>query len=66
MSRSEAGRVTAAKNAAANEAKVRAAVTSLEFLQEKITVSSVARSAGVSRPTAQKYLEKMGLIGGQA
>jgi hypothetical protein len=63
MSRAEAGRVTAAKNAAANEAKVRAAITSLEFLQEKITVSSVARSAGVSRPTAQKYLEKMGLIG---
>lgn len=59
MSRSEAGRVTAAKNAAANEAKVRAAITSLQFLQEKITVSSVARSAGVSRPTAQKYLEKI-------
>lgn len=63
MSRSEAGRVTAQKNAKATEAKVRSAITSLEFLQEKITVSAVARSAGVSRPTAQKYLEKMGLFG---
>lgn len=63
MSRSEAGRKAHTKLAKDTEAKVRSAVTSLEFLQEKITVSAVARSAGVSRPTAQKYLEKMGLIG---
>ena len=62
MSRSEAGRATAEKNAKATEAKVRGAVTSLQFLQEKITISAVCKHAGVSHNTAKKYLKEMGLI----
>lgn len=62
MSRAEAGRTTAEKNAKATEAKVRGAVTALQFLQEKITVTSVAKQGVVSRDTARKYLKEMGLI----
>lgn len=62
MSRAEAGKNAAAKNAAATEAKVRGAVESLTFLNDKITVSSVANYAKVSRDTARKYLKEMGLI----
>lgn len=62
MSRSEAGKNAAAKNAAATEAKVRGAVTSLQFLQEKITITAVSKHSGVSHNTAKKYLKEMGLI----
>lgn len=62
MSRSEAGRKAHEKLAKDTEAKVRGAITSLEFLQEKITASSVAKQAGVHRHTATKYLKEMGLI----
>lgn len=63
MSRAEAGRKAHQKLAKDTEAKVRGAVTSLQFLQEKITVSSVAKHASISRNTARKYLLDMGLIG---
>jgi methylphosphotriester-DNA--protein-cysteine methyltransferase len=62
MSRAEAGRATAEKNAKKTEAKVRGAVTALQFLQEKITITSVCKQAGISPNTAKKYLKKMGLI----
>lgn len=62
MSRAEAGRKAHQKLAKDTEAKVRGAITALQFLQEKITVSGVAKQAGVSRPTATKYLKEMGLI----
>jgi response regulator of citrate/malate metabolism len=62
MSRAEAGRATAEKNAKKTEAKVRGAVANMQFLQEKITVTSVAKKAGVSRNTARKYLDEIGLI----
>lgn len=62
MSRSEAGRKAHEKLAKDTEAKVRGAITALQFLQEKITVSGVAKQAGVSRNTARKYLDEMGLI----
>jgi NACalpha-BTF3-like transcription factor len=62
MSRADAGRSTAEKNAKKTEAKVRGAVEALKFLKEKITVTAVAKQAGVSRNTARKYLDEMGLI----
>lgn len=62
MSRAEAGRKAHEKLAKDTEAKVRGAITALQFLQEKITVSGVAKQAGVSRDTARKYLKEMGLI----
>ena len=62
MSRSEAGRKAHENLAKDTEAKVRGAVASLQFLQEKITVSGVAKQAEVSRDTARKYLKVMGLL----
>lgn len=62
MSRAEAGRATAEKNAKATEAKVQGAVKSLQFLQEKITITAVCKHSGVSHNTAKKYLKEMGLI----
>lgn len=62
MSRAEAGRATAEKNAKATEAKVRGAVEALKFLQEKITITAVCKHSGVSPNTAKKYLKGMGLI----
>lgn len=62
MSRAEAGRATAEKNAKATEAKVRGAVEALQFLQEKITITAVCKHASVSPNTAKKYLKEMGLI----
>ena len=59
MSRQEAGRTSAAKNAAKAKAKVLGAIEALKFLQEKITIASVARQAGVSRDTAKKYLKEI-------
>ena len=61
MSRQEAGRTSAQKKAAATKAKVIGAVKALEFLQEKITPTSVSRHAGISRPTATKYLKELGI-----
>jgi response regulator of citrate/malate metabolism len=62
MNRAEAAKAIAKKHAKATEAKVRGAVAILQFLQEKITVTSVAKRGAVSRDTARKYLKEMGLI----
>lgn len=62
MSRAEAGRKAHEKLAKDTEAKVRGAITALEFLQEKITASAVAKQAGVHRHTAAKYLKEMKII----
>lgn len=62
MSRAEAGRKAHEKLAKDTEAKVRGAVSALQFLQEKITITAVCKHAGVSHNTAKKYLKEMGLI----
>jgi hypothetical protein len=62
MSRAEAGRKAHEKLAKDTEAKVRGAVAVLQFLQEKITITTVSKQSGVHRNTASKYLKKMGLI----
>jgi hypothetical protein len=62
MSRAEAGRKAHEKLAKDTEAKVRGAVAALQFLQEKITITTVSKQSGVHRNTASKYLKKMGLI----
>jgi NACalpha-BTF3-like transcription factor len=62
MSRQEAGKATAKKKAEATKAKVIGAIESLKFLQEKINIANVAKQAGVSRNTAKKYLQELGLI----
>jgi response regulator of citrate/malate metabolism len=62
MNRAEAGRAAAEKNAKKTEAKVRGAIAALQFLQEKITIASVAKQGAVSRDTARKYLKEIGLI----
>lgn len=62
MSRTDNAKKQAEAIAKDTEAKVRGAITSLQFLQEKITAVAVAKQAGVSRPTATKYLKEMGLI----
>lgn len=61
MSRTDNAKKQAEAIAKETEAKVRGAIASLQFLQEKITASAVAKQAGVSRPTATKYLKEMGL-----
>jgi predicted HTH domain antitoxin len=38
-----------------SEAKIRGAIESLKFMQEKISVTNVAKYAGVSRPTVYKF-----------
>jgi predicted transcriptional regulator YheO len=45
------------KRSKETEAKVRAAITALEFLQLKVNATSIAKQAGISRPTAHKYLK---------
>ena len=62
MSREDAAKQARDTLAAETKAKVNRAVESMKFLQEKITVSGVARYAGVSRDTARKYLKQQGLI----
>lgn len=62
MSRAEAGRKAHEKLAKDTEAKVRGAVSALQFLQEKITITAVCKQAGVSPNTAKKYLKEMKLI----
>lgn len=59
MSRTDNAKKQSEAKAREAELKVRQAITALEFLQEKVTVSAIARQAGVTRPTAQKYLEKI-------
>ena len=61
MSRQEAGKHSAQKNADTTKAKVVGAVEALKFLQEKINIATVSRQAGVSRNTAKKYLVELGL-----
>lgn len=61
MSRTDNAKKQAEAIAKDTEAKVRGAIASLQFLQEKITAVAVAKQAGVSRPTATKYLKEMGL-----
>jgi len=56
MSRQEAGKHSAQKNADNKKAKVIGAIESLKFLQEKINIATVSRQAKVSRDTAKKYL----------
>lgn len=59
MSRAEAGRSSAAKKAEQTKAKVIAAVAALEFLQEKVNATNIAKQAGIHRETAAKYLKKL-------
>lgn len=61
MTKEEAGRYSAAKNAEKTKAKVLGAIESLNFLQEKINIATVSRQAKVSRETAKKYLIEIGL-----
>lgn len=60
MSREEAGRNAAQKNADATKKAVQKAIAGLEFMQEKINIANVARDAQVSRNTAKKYLIELG------
>lgn len=62
MSRQEGAAKAREKLQRAKEAKVKGAIEALKFLQEKITVSGVARQAGVSRNTAAKYMQQIGII----
>jgi hypothetical protein len=62
MSRADAAKKAREALVSEKKAKVIGAVESMKFLQEKITVSGVARYAGVSRNTAKKYLKELGLI----
>ena len=61
MSREEAGRHSAQKNAEATKKKVQKAIAGLQFMQEKVNIANVARDAQVSRNTAKKYLIELGL-----
>ena len=61
MTKEEAAKYSAAKNAAAKKAKVIGAIEALNFLQEKINIATVSRQAQVSRDTAKKYLIELGL-----
>ena len=63
MSREDAAKIARETLAAEKKAKVIGAIESMKFLEKKITVSGVARHAGVSRDTARKYLKWLGLIG---
>lgn len=62
MSREEAGKKAHTKLAQDTKAKVIGSIESLKFLQEKINIANVAKQAGVSRNTAKKYLDELGLI----
>ena len=60
MSREEAGRNAAQRNAEKTKAKVQKAIAGLEFMKEKINIANVSRDAKVSRNTAKKYLIELG------
>jgi len=62
MSREEAAKHSAQKNADNKKAKVLGAVEALKFLQEKINIATISRQAQVSRDTAKKYLKELGLL----
>jgi len=59
MTRSERAKANAKLKAIKAEAKVKAAVESLKFLGEKISVRNVAKQAGVADRTAMKYLKQL-------
>ena len=61
MTKEEAAKYSAAKNAATKKAKVIGAIEALNFLQEKLSIANVSRQAQVSRDTAKKYLIELGL-----
>lgn len=56
-----AKKATAARSAKA-DAKLQSAFNLLRFTDEKITPYRLAKDAGVSQPTAKKFLEKHGII----
>lgn len=59
MSRADNAKKQAEALAKETEAKVRGAITTLQFLKEKITIVAIAAQAGVSRPTATKYVKQL-------
>ncbi len=57
MTRQENIKIINEKKKKVTEGKILGAITSLEFMNEKINATNIAKYAGISRPTAYKFKE---------
>ena len=57
-SRSEVGRINAAKKMAAADAAISTAIQQLGNMKKKLSVAAIARLAGVSRPTVYAFMKR--------